>query len=316
MSSKYPNPADIQDALDKFKNEAKKIIESFVEKLPKEPPSTIYHYTDDVGLKGILETGKLWLTDVFNLNDPSELRHGLCHGINILKRKVASGPPSIKRFAQGLENFFSQVEVERSGHFFICSFSSRGDDLGQWRAYADNGRGYALGFHAKVVEDGFTRSPIPNTEAFHITYDDNGLDTLLDRIIESYLRTVDLSLILQSGVNANQKADLYRWLTLYLLRAALFFKYPAYANEKEYRFLQYYRADEVPPSMKLWARSYSLITYREFDWKSAAAGALKQIVIGPAADPEKASHFATECVRLGSAETVAIIRSQIPYRAR
>jgi hypothetical protein len=40
----------------------------------EEPPHIIYHYTGDVGLRGILETGQLWLTDVYGLNDPSELR--------------------------------------------------------------------------------------------------------------------------------------------------------------------------------------------------------------------------------------------------
>ena len=41
------------------------------------PPSTIYHYTTDQGLRGILENGSLWVTDIFSLNDPSELKHGL-----------------------------------------------------------------------------------------------------------------------------------------------------------------------------------------------------------------------------------------------
>jgi hypothetical protein len=34
------------------------------------PPPIIYHYTNDAGLRGILESGKLWLTDIFDLNDP------------------------------------------------------------------------------------------------------------------------------------------------------------------------------------------------------------------------------------------------------
>lgn len=298
-----------------FNREARQITESFVNTLPKEPPPIIYHYTDDVGLKGILETGKIWLTDIFSLNDPSELRHGLDHGISVLKRKVAGRPPAAKRFAQGLETLLNRVEVERLGHHFICSFSSCGDDLCQWRAYADNGRGYALGFDAKFLEDGFTKSPDTNTEAFHITYDDHGLGTLLDQIIESCLRTVDLSPTLPSGVNVNLKDDPYTWLTLYLLRAALFFKHPAYANEREYRFLQYYGAGVAPPNMKLRTRPYSLIKYKEFDWKGAAAGALKQIMIGPAADHKKATRFARDCLRLGNAETVPIICSPIPYRA-
>ena len=77
MDSIPSYPQDMQDALDKFGREAEQIITSFRKKLDlqKQPP-IIYHYTDDVGLRGILETGQLWLTDIFNLNDPSELNHG------------------------------------------------------------------------------------------------------------------------------------------------------------------------------------------------------------------------------------------------
>jgi hypothetical protein len=30
-------------------------------------PPIVYHYTNDVGLKGIQEVGQLWLTDIFDL---------------------------------------------------------------------------------------------------------------------------------------------------------------------------------------------------------------------------------------------------------
>jgi hypothetical protein len=49
----------------------------FGEELNAKPrPRIIYHYTDAKGLKGILESGALWLTDIRNLNNPSELKHG------------------------------------------------------------------------------------------------------------------------------------------------------------------------------------------------------------------------------------------------
>jgi hypothetical protein len=298
--------------LEKFKSEAKQIIASFVEKL-KEPPPIIYHYTSDVGLKGILDTGEVWLTDIFNLNDPSELRHGLSHAIDILKGKLANSPLQSKKFVGDLVTLFEQGGIPGFGHFFICSFSACGDDLGQWRAYGDDGRGYALGFDAKVLEDGFIRSP--NTEAFYITYDDGKLDTLLDQIIESYRGTLDLDLTLQSGVSVDEMALLYTWLTVYLLRATVFFKHGAYANEKEYRFLEFYGADVQPPDVKHRARRYSLIRYRRFDWRSVAIGALKEIVAGPAAHRRNASQFARDCLQLYHAGAVPIVYSAIPYRA-
>jgi hypothetical protein len=154
----YPMPSsipqDMQDALDRFTSDAEKIINSFLQSLqslPQARPPIIYHYTHDVGLRGILESGRLWLTDIFNLNDPSELRHGLSPAINIMNKRAANGSPVSQIFAKAFEQGF-----EESGKVFVCSFSSRGNELGQWRAYADNGRGYVLAFDTKALEATFT----------------------------------------------------------------------------------------------------------------------------------------------------------------
>jgi hypothetical protein len=140
--------------LRKFDQEAEKIIASFVVTIEASPlPPIIYHYTNDVGLRGILETGKVWLTDIFNLNDPSELSHGFSHVVKILNSRAVDGPPPSKLFSQQIEAFLTQGGIQAAAHYFVCSFSSTGDDLGQWRAYADNGQGYALGFDAKELVD-------------------------------------------------------------------------------------------------------------------------------------------------------------------
>jgi hypothetical protein len=168
-------PRDMQDALEKFYGEAQQIVNAFLHVLEsQEPPPVIYHYTNDVGLRGILETGQLWLTDIFSLNDPSELSHGFSHAIKVMHERTANGPPESKAFAKKFAAY-PLLEIQESTPFFMCSFSSCGDDLGQWRAYADNGRGYALGFDAKALEAGFTRdgaTQIPNSSTFPVTYGD------------------------------------------------------------------------------------------------------------------------------------------------
>lgn len=89
----------------------------------------------------------------------------------------------------------------------------------------------------------------------------------------------------------------------------------AYENEQEYRFLQMFQSDQLPPEVKLRSRSYSLIKYREFDWRSVAARALKEIRIGPAADKEKAFEFVRDCLQEAGIGSVDLTDSRIPYRA-
>jgi len=87
-----------------------------------------------------------------------------------------------------------------------------------------------------------------------------------------------------------------------------------YINEHEYRFLEAHPIVQPVPSVKIRYQPYSLIRYREFNWRQLAPGALKQIGIGPAADRQKADQFARDCLRSFHSGTVNISRSNIPYR--
>jgi hypothetical protein len=307
--------------LDRFDSEAEAIVAAFVVPMNSmPPPPVIYHYTNDVGLKGILESGTAWLTDMFDLNDPSEVRHGFSHAVNILNARAASGPPESKLFARQFEAFNAEGGIQAAAHYFVCSFSANGDDLGQWRAYADNGRGYALGFDAKVIEDGYTKkdgAPIANNSTFYVKYDDKQLAGLQRRIIDTAFPLISLprGRNLASEAIRGYMSNLSILVLLHCLRASLFFKHEAYRNEQEYRFMQLHRADIAAPDVKLRARRHSLVKYREFDWRAAAPEALRQIVIGPAADFQKAEQFVRDCLARFHAVNVEIVHSEIPYRA-
>ena len=65
----------------------------------------LYHYTDGRGLKGILESGRVWFTDYRHLNDPSELTHGVD-----MARDVARG---LSTEADGCAQLFREHFVNR-----------------------------------------------------------------------------------------------------------------------------------------------------------------------------------------------------------
>ena len=61
-------------ALDEFDRSAKEVLSPFLREMEsREPPELVFHYTTDSGLKGILETGKLWLSDI--RGDTSDFMH-------------------------------------------------------------------------------------------------------------------------------------------------------------------------------------------------------------------------------------------------
>ncbi len=304
MTPKDEYPREMTEALEKFRLDAEQIIgpdSPFVKSLTSQPPPEhIYHYTDDVGLNGILESGKLWLTEIRNLNDPSELHHGFDIAVRELKEMVSGGSPESRKFAADLEFIAKKKTIQKSADFFICSLSLCGDDLGQWRAYADNGRGFALEFDATALEGGFPH------DSFPLKYDDSKLAELDRRIIEKMLHLAHLP---------SYKDALSIAFMTYATNVAIFFKHTAYRNEMEYKFLETHSADAAP-TVGARRRPYSLIRYREYDWRSVASSALTRIVVGPAADQNKAAQFAEDCLALfhPPAKNVEILRSAIPYR--
>lgn len=309
MSSPSAIPSSVQQAITQFVTETKKIITSLRDDLGTEPtPTLIYHYTDSGGLRGIIETGRLRLSDVFSMNDPSELNHGFSIFLNALKDKAVSHNAQL--FAKGLLSFRNRIGIEKSGNYFTCSFSKAGNDLGQWRAYADNGRGYVLGFGTTQLEAAFTKAGKPGfAETTPLAYDDARLKQIHCQIADELFQFLSLP------CNPAAEAVWYTQLTLKALEAGLHFKHPAYINEQEYRFLEAHPINQLVPDLKFKPhRPYSLGRYREFDWRRSAPDALQQIIIGPAADRQKSLQFAYDCVKSFHPSTVPIICSDIPYR--
>lgn len=310
-------PVDLSAALLKFEKTGEEIIDRFTAGVNSfNPPDLIYHYTDDRGLKGVLESGNLWFTDIFNLNDPSEIRHGFSKAVALLDRMTRPRMPIHETFVNGFSNFVDHGGLGAAANFFTCSFSLANDDLGQWRAYADNGRGYALGFDAKELDESFIADPKNNPSTFLITYSDAKLDELFWEIINAGMALIGLP---RGKGLTPQQARIYmvQFSTMFsvlFLNASLYFKHEAYKNEEEFRFLQTYRKD-LPPNHKIRSRPYSMVRYREVNWKTVAAKSLRRIVIGPAADITKARQFAEDCCKEFYASPVEIIQSRIPYRA-
>lgn len=309
-------PADMLAELQRFDALCEQVIASFVGAIEAQPPPQyVYHYTNAAGLKGILESGTIWLSDIFSLNDPSELGHGFSQAVAILNAMAASGPPESKLFAEQFEAFLTQGGIQAAAHFFAGSFSANGDDLGQWRAYADNGRGYALEFNTQALEDGYTKKDglsLPNNSTFPVTYDDARLGAIYRALIEAAFPLISAprGRNLGSAVIIAYMRELSVLTAMHALRAALFFKHEAYRNEQEYRFLQLFRANAEPA-----VSTRGHVKYRKYDWRSAAPVALTRVVVGPAADKERAIQFARDCSASAHVGQVDVVVSKIPYRS-
>ena len=137
-------PEDIRKKIESSSTQCIKIVDGFLDQLNAKPtPAILYHYTDSAGLLGILTTGKIRLTNIFGLNDPSELRHGLNHASQILIEESQGG----HQVDMGFAEFFKKAidkNIEKLALYLVACFSCDGDDLGQWRAYGNDGKGFTI----------------------------------------------------------------------------------------------------------------------------------------------------------------------------
>lgn len=98
-----------------------------------------YHYTTIESFMSIVETGKLRLTNTLNQNDYTEAVY-IDSIVHSLMGKYKNQYPS------GFwEEFISSHRLE--GNVYTTSFSKDDDSLSQWRAYAGDGSGVAIGLN-------------------------------------------------------------------------------------------------------------------------------------------------------------------------
>ena len=103
-------------------------------------PRLVWHYCPASAFLGILESKFIRLADARWMNDPAELQWG--------RRTIVRA--LLNDFSRDhIENSIVPLASSGSRWPHIACFSARKDSLSQWRAYADNGAGYAIGLNPR-----------------------------------------------------------------------------------------------------------------------------------------------------------------------
>lgn len=325
------NPDDwteANNALDAFKEKVASLITNDLgeaeDKTNYQP--TIYHYTDVRGALGILQTGRLWFTERAHLNDPVEIRYGL----DIAHKLFATA--AMKRDRKIPEEAASHLKGEHAFGlstygFWIFSLSLDGDDLSQWRNYADDGRGVCLGFSATnfdMIELAKLIPAAPNRLRFPVNYDE-------DRLRNRMQAYIDIGLDLLEKVNLSARdsyhqpygqallyeRDFFHVLNNGFYANSLLFKHAAYEHEQEYRLLVSGFRNTIARNNlhRFRERKGEIVGYLDVPipaWKQR--GALTHIRLGPAASSQLEDQVWMTLMTLGI-PLPRIERSDIPYRS-
>lgn len=103
----------------------------------------IYHYCDASTFHSICTHKTIRLSDLFSMNDFLEIHWGY----SIWEKAATIALSEVgKEFLDKIDEIIHFSGVK--GLLLASCFSQNGDVLSQWRAYADDGKGYSIGFSA------------------------------------------------------------------------------------------------------------------------------------------------------------------------
>jgi hypothetical protein len=129
----------------------------------------IWHYTNGVGFLGILQSSKIYASQVASLNDTTETKYAS----DIYKMAVSEliiereGDAEAVAFMNQVLEFVKDdpdSPTHGTSKFFVTCFSGDEDELTQWDRYSKP-NGYAIGFRAR----GLFREP--TSQIYRVVYD-------------------------------------------------------------------------------------------------------------------------------------------------
>ncbi|HEX2526765.1 MAG TPA: DUF2971 domain-containing protein [Geminicoccus sp.] len=247
-------------------------------------PEVLYHYTDANGLRGIVGNGTLWLSDIYTMNDPNELRHGMSLCLETLHTCCADSVIEFGPYLDVFDSIYMNRLSEFAQGFAIC-FSGDRSVTPLWSYYGDAHQGFALGFRSRSLEDALTHAMRKDAikSALTVLYD----DALLRAEAIAALRLF-ASLFWRAGALDLTEYDQKSFMTdasvmfsAYFVRLSALFKDPAFDHEQEYRFLSIYpemTLMRAPPKVR--DRNGTPIMYIEMGWKRFDPDCLVEVVTG------------------------------------
>ncbi|PTO66043.1 DUF2971 domain-containing protein [Vibrio splendidus] len=147
---------------------------------------TLFHYSNIGAVHSILTSGSMWATDYRYLNDTKELS-------NAIEALISYCNEDWKEALTWGLNYHSRVRSH-----FVISFSKSHKVLSQWRAYASDGHGAAIGFRSSCLIKNYKK----NTEVSLVecVYDNHSKQ--IEKISKKHESTLELIVCLFNETKA------------------------------------------------------------------------------------------------------------------
>lgn len=282
-------------------------------------PDLLFHYTSASGMRGILDTSRLWATNYRFLNDASEVGYGVRLFEELVQERLARIENDV------LAEFLSRTLQTANGFdgmfdCYIACFCKRDDLLTQWRTYAGSGGGYALGFSTKEI--GRRWGQLERAQDFvlrQVVYEVDRQTALLSEVIDKTTEILTAGTSGASVADANNViARCCQFVRAEVADYLISFKHPAFAVEEEWRLCHVVSPGE-DDHVLFRDGQYGLTPYACLDI-SPMAGVnhnklpLARITHGPVPNPDNVRFALNKLLRAKNYAFVQVAGSTLPVR--
>ena len=291
----------------------------------------VYFYCSLESAYNILKSGKIFASDLLYMNDKEELNFGIEVMMEALRTiaedKSANYDKDLKKFlnrdflnSPNEEKFKRELEKD---HVYIACFTHKKDDLNQWRAYGDNGKGVCIKFDFNItvgdqLSEGFWMQKVDYIDMGQIRKNKSGIrESKKTRDWQKKLRYFEsVFKVIKKNYEKTGVFDIPDEVR----RNLRFYKNNSFKEEQEFRLLYLDRNNKYTPKIRV-AKGY-LIPYVELELGNVNhETAVKGITIGPAVNYNKAKRSFEEFFKVLKSDPnckydyskVTIVESPIPY---
>jgi len=179
----------------------------------------IYHYCTTDTFLSIIDSKTIWTSDINTMNDFGEVHWGYDRFIEAANRVIDTVG---KDFLDEIDSRLSETQLNILPA--IASFSTEGDMLSQWRAYAADGHGVSIGFDSAEMAKLSMRHAMINYSQEQQT---GHFTSMILALHEVYNKLPD------------REKDSFMFEMIGKMGCDLaLFKSPAFSEEKEVRFIR------------------------------------------------------------------------------
>ena len=279
----------------------------------------VYHYCSLESLNSILNHKSLRLTNILKSNDSMEISW-ICryydaefesaykNASDLLKANI-----SLERFKGYMNLFTDEFFNENNADFryYVTCFSYQDDLLSQWRGYADDGRGAAIGFDLDILKQIVQVSPEKSQSSIvslhKISYSESEQREIVHQIVCELVSEIEK--MLQEERKLSEDFEIktkeyeielldkimgcFEKTFMKLFQVSVYMKNPFFREESEIRLCEFSAKQlmmgrEVELSLGARLHNYSyyvkenqLVSYVDFDFSKCFNQLIRKLVIGP-----------------------------------